>query len=111
MLVCFSATVTAQRIYPILSSHDITLIQNRTTMLTLGISGSVYEPFNITFIDRYPNLIEISPAYIEVNQNNSQLTNYMISVKGINPGMLDVTTVTEPSTIQYARNSFVFLIL
>lgn len=110
--VVLSATlVTAQTIFPTLSTHDITVIQNRTTVFKLVINGPVYEPFNITFIDRYPDLIEISPAYIEINRTNRQLTNYTISVKGITPGMLDVTTVTEPSTIQYAPNSFVFSIL
>lgn len=50
--------------------------------------------------EQYDNLIELNPSKIQIPSTNQTIDDrhYLISVKGINPGLLDVIISTEPKS-------------
>lgn len=51
----------------------------------------------MTLTEQYENLIELNPSKIQISSTNQTIdAHYLISVKGIHPGLLDVIISTEP---------------
>lgn len=65
--------------------------------LNYNFSGVIDSPINMTLTPQHENLIELNPTKIQISSTNQTIdAHYLISVKGVNPGLLDVIIATEP---------------
>ncbi|KAJ6637414.1 Cystinosin like [Pseudolycoriella hygida] len=107
ILVLLVLSANGQNVTPQLSisPRDITVLIDETQFAYLNVeSGTVNENFTLTFTKQHPELVDISPSYVDIYPDGQK--DFMICIVGKSPGHLEITS---NATSRDIRTNHIFL--
>ncbi|XP_037955558.1 cystinosin homolog isoform X2 [Teleopsis dalmanni] len=100
----FAQTVATQRLT--VSTHDLTVLVNKTKEFVVHSNEPLDEDHKITLIRQHENLVQLEPIEFDLSASSPQI-DQTITVVGLHPGHLEITAVSVPNKTSLIADLFV----
>ncbi|XP_059219069.1 cystinosin homolog isoform X1 [Stomoxys calcitrans] len=77
------------------SSHDVTVLVNKTESFDVLVRDPFTQDFRITLIKQHDNMVDLDPMEFSIMAGSTQ--NQTILINGLKPGHLEVTAESQPN--------------